>query len=88
MSRRCWTCNTDHDLDDVCATSMRGRTVTAAGGRLADDLHERDTPRLGPVFTASFPGEPACCEQGIDVGDRIRADGEGGWIHEECEGEW
>lgn len=87
MTRRCWTCNSDHDLDEPCATSMRGRTVTAAGGSLASDLFERNAPRRGPVFTASFPGEPACCEQGIDVGDRIRSDGEGGWIHEDCEDE-
>lgn len=85
MSRRCWTCNTDHDLDAVCAASARGRTVTAAGGRLTDDLTETDGPRLGPVVTASFPGEPDCCEQGIEPGDRIRADGHGGWIHEGCE---
>jgi hypothetical protein len=85
VNRRCWTCNSGHDLDEPCASSMRGRTVTAAGGRLADDLTERDTPRLGPVITARYPSEDACCGEGIHEGDRIRADGEGGWIHEDCE---
>ncbi|GIF14805.1 hypothetical protein [Actinoplanes teichomyceticus] len=83
MSRRCWTCNTEHDLDEACTTSMRGRTVTAAGGRLADDLTERP----GPVITARFPGSDACCGEGIEAGDRIRADGHGGWIHEGCDDE-
>ena len=82
--RQRWTCNTEHDLDEPCATSMRGRTVAAAGGRLADDLTERDTTRLGPVLTAGYATDDTCCGEGIEAGDRIRADGEGGWIHEEC----
>lgn len=88
MSRRCWTCNTDHDLDAVCATSMRSRTVTATGGRLADDLTESSSPRLGAVVMARWNTEDACCGEGIDEGDRIRSNGEGGWIHEECEADW
>lgn len=86
MTRRCWTCNSEHDLDEACATSMRGRTVTTAGGRLADDLTERDTPRPGPVFTAGYATDDACCGEGIEPGDSIRTYGEGGWIHEGCEG--
>lgn len=82
MSRRCWTCNSDHDLDEACAQSMRGRSVTASGSRLADDLFES---RRRPVITASFRGEDACCGEGIRPGDHIRSDGEGGWIHEDCE---
>lgn len=85
MSRRCWTCNSDHDLDEPCATSMRGRTVTAAGGRLGDDLHEREQAKAGPVFVARWNSEDACCGEGIEEGDSIRSDGEGGWIHEGCE---
>lgn len=84
MSRRCWTCNTDHDLDAVCATSMRSRTVTAAGGRLADENSES---RFGPVIVARWNSDDACCGEGIEEGDRIRSDGDGGWTHEGCEDE-
>lgn len=84
MTRRCWTCNSDHDLDEACARSMRGQSVTAAGGRLSEDLFES---RKRPVITAGYASEDACCGEGIQPGDRIRSDGEGGWIHEECEDE-
>ena len=84
MSRRCWTCNTDHDLDEACAKSMRGASVVAAGGRLADDFFDAPNPKP-PVITAAFDSEDACCGNGIEVGDRIRSDGEGGWVHEDCE---
>lgn len=81
MSRRCWTCNTDHDLDEPCAQSMRGRSVTAAGGRPADDLFEG---RRRTVITAAYATGDNCCGEGIEPGDRIvRSDG--GWIHEDCE---
>ena len=38
----------------------------------------------GPVFEASYPGECAECYDPIDEGDRIQADGSGGYVHEEC----
>jgi hypothetical protein len=82
MSRRCWTCNSDHELDEACAQSMRATSVVAAGGRIADDLFET---RERPVFLASYRTEDSCCGEGIRIGDRIRSDGDGGWIHEDCE---
>lgn len=78
--RRCWTCNNEHDLDDSCPRSEVARAVTAAGGSLFMSAGSR----LGPVFTATYDCEDACCGSGIEEGDQIRADGEGGWIHRDC----
>lgn len=90
MPRRCWTCNTDHDLDMACPASDTVRSMKAAGGRgneLADhtspDLFDdaEDGPAFGPVFCATFYSADACCGDGIVPGEDIRADGSGGWIH-------
>jgi len=89
MSRRCWTCNTEHNMDEACRQSPAARSRRAAGGK--DDFFD-DTPsgniKLGPVLTAQFESEDSCCGDGIMPGEDIRADGEGGWIHarEDCEG--
>lgn len=53
------------------------------------DLFDEPAPqsRLGPVFLASFDSECPACGWEIEAGDKIRADGRGGFIHadEECE---
>lgn len=38
----------------------------------------------GPWFPASYEGECDGCGGDIMPGDRIRADGQGGWLCEEC----
>jgi hypothetical protein len=39
----------------------------------------------GPWFTAGFDSDDdSCCGEGIYEGDVIRADGEGGWEHQDC----
>ena len=80
MSRRCWTCNSEHDPDEACPQSMRSRGRQAAGG---DDLFADATerPAFGPVFVAEHESDDACCGEGIVPGEDIRADGHGGWIH-------
>lgn len=45
---------------------------------------DRDPEGFGPWFNASYPGECAGCWGVIDPGDRIRADGEGGYVCEDC----
>ena len=42
---------------------------------------------LGPVFTATYESDAACCSEPIVPGEDIRADGRGGWIHadDQCE---
>lgn len=86
MSRQCWTCNTEHDLDRACPASLATRSSQAAGGP-ADLFDVEETPRFGPVFMAQFGSDDACCGEGIVPGEDIRSDGEGGWIHasEACE---
>lgn len=87
MSRRCWTCNTEHDLDEACRQSPAAITRRAAGG--SDDLFDdaQDAPSFGPVFTATYDCDDACCGDGIESGQSIRADGQGGWIYadDQCE---
>lgn len=94
--RTCWTCNTEHDLDEACSASHTVRSMRAAG-KPGNELADHTTPDLfdtpdngpgfGPVFTAGFDGEDACCGDGIIEGEEIRSDGQGGWIHAipECE---
>lgn len=38
----------------------------------------------GPFFRAQFPGRCSYCDTPFAVGDRIRADGEGGFLAECC----
>lgn len=45
-----------------------------------EDLFD-DADSFGPIFTATHESEDACCGDGIVAGERIRADGSGGWIH-------
>jgi hypothetical protein len=39
---------------------------------------------FGPWFDARFDSECDCCGDDITEGDRIRADGDGGYICDEC----
>lgn len=55
--------------------------AVGVGGPVAVPLE--DGP--GPWFEANYPGEcSACDERHIEPGDRIRADGYGGYEHEDC----
>lgn len=85
MSRQCWTCNTEHDLDTACKQSPSAVTRRAAGG--SDDLFDdaQDRPRFGPVFMSTYESDDTCCGEGIVAGEDIRADGRGGWIHADAE---
>lgn len=51
---------------------------------MTDDLFEDSAEPLSPAFTATYDCE---CSEGdwIEEGDRIRADGEGGWMHADGE---
>jgi hypothetical protein len=85
--RKCWTCNGEHDLDAPCQMSAMNRSRIAAGGKpdLFDDV--TDGPAFGPTFTATYQSDDECCGDGIEEGQSVRADGQGGWIHAsaECE---
>lgn len=39
---------------------------------------------LGPWFTASYPGDCDECGGEFEAGDMIRADGDGGYLCEDC----
>ena len=41
----------------------------------------------GPWFAATYDGECDGCGADTAAGDRIRSDGEGGWLCDDCGGE-
>jgi hypothetical protein len=88
MPRRCWTCNGEHEVDAPCGANPAVRAQRSQGqpgntiyDRTADLFDDAPDERLGKIITAVYDGEDACCGMGIEDGDRIRADGQGGWIH-------
>lgn len=83
-ARKCWTCGSEHDLDEACHRhwSRVNPARVPTDGELLFATPEES--RLGPVIVASYDGDDACCGNGIWNGERIRADGERGWVHEEC----
>ncbi len=65
------------------------RGDTPAGSAAVDPFDTPDdVPRLGTEFYAGYDSEcsAADCIFGADIeeGDLIQADGEGGWVHQEC----
>lgn len=81
-TRHCWTCNSEHDLDEACRRFPITLAMKAAGAK-DSDLFDNAEPasRFGPTFMAEFESEDSCCGEGIVPGEDIRADGHGGWIH-------
>jgi AAA domain-containing protein/UvrD-like helicase family protein len=63
-----------HDLDLASCADCRPRPVRSP----------RSSRRYGPWFEASYEGECAGCGDDILAGDRIRADGDGGWLCTDC----
>jgi hypothetical protein len=51
-----------------------------------EEIPERDTAAFGPWFPARFPGRCSDCDKRTGPEDRIRADGEGGYLCEDCGG--
>lgn len=83
-ARRCWTCGNEHDMDEPCKQSPLARAQRAAGGTLFGQGQSDDSEIARPTINAKYDGY---CSAGDDIseGEPIRADGEGGWIHIECE---
>lgn len=73
-------------MDMPCRESAVSRSRRAAG---ADDLFDDAAagPKFGPVFAATYQSDDECCGDGIEEGQSVRADSQGGWIHAsaECE---
>ena len=49
-----------------------------------DEQPDVDPSGFGPWFEAQYDGECAGCWGAIDSGDRIRADGSGGYLCDDC----
>lgn len=65
-------------LVDQCACPQHRGEPTVDG---------RDDQPLGPWFTAAYVGRCSRCDTSFDAGDRIRADGEGGYLGSCCGGD-
>ncbi len=44
-----------------------------------------DVITLGPIFVATYESDSSCCRNLIEEGDRVRADGSGGWCHADAQ---
>lgn len=64
---------------DSCA-HCTGRT----GEKQIQCFQLNEDIQLGPWIDARYHGECSSCSRRIRPGDRIRADGTGGWICEGC----
>jgi hypothetical protein len=70
-------------LKDQCGHCQdRERKTEASSTWRVKGKHHRD-PR-GPWFEAAFDGGCDGCGEQIEAGDRIRSDGEGGWLCSDC----
>lgn len=67
-----------HDLAPASCAVCNGAEKRAASRR------EPDPSGFGPWFTARRAGLCSCCDEAIEPGDMIRADGEGGYACWEC----
>jgi len=80
--RRCWTCNTEHDLDEACPNSGIARSRQEATGSMRSMVDDAGpVGGFGPVFAATYESECPSCDERILPGEDIRADGQGGYIH-------
>ena len=83
--RRCWTCNTEHDLDEACPQSPTARGRRAAGALddfTATGLFGADP---SPGMPAQFESECPECGEMIWAGETIkRGSDDNGFVHEEC----
>jgi hypothetical protein len=75
-------------IRDAVAGAARaaGREVTLDDDGNPTITMDDPAPGLGPWITAEFDGTDCAgqCGNGIDIGDKIRADGRGGWLCEYC----
>ncbi|HET8776604.1 MAG TPA: hypothetical protein VFN76_02980, partial [Candidatus Limnocylindria bacterium] len=70
MTRKCWTCNSEHELDEACAQSgtMRTAAATAHAG-FTSDLFDAVEPAQYPApkreaFPARYRSEcPDCVDE-------------------------
>lgn len=88
VSRKCWTCGHEHDLDEACPQAPMERATRSAGGSLlfGQGAGTGEKRYESPAFRARFDSECAACDGAIFVDDLIRADGYGGYVHyPECE---
>lgn len=70
------------DHDDRCAVTELPVDMCAHCRKAPDPEPERRN--LGSLFAAAYHGRCVDCDQPFGAGDRIRADGEGGYLGPCC----
>lgn len=84
MSRQCWTCNTEHDLDAPCKQSDQARVQRAASGSNSPLFgNAQAEPVDQSAFEAKYDGSCPACDEAIFAGEMIIGTSVG-YIHEEC----
>lgn len=79
-----WEPGKRREEQDRCElTDLLRDSCSHCTGR-GEEVPERDTSAFGPWFTAAYPGRCSVCDERIEPGDEIRADGEGGYRCAEC----
>lgn len=64
-----------HDLDPASCADCNGAVKRAAAARKAE---------RGPWLTARYDGTCPGCGEPFSAGEKIRSDGEGCWLCEDC----
>jgi hypothetical protein len=70
--------------DHLIERSTCGDCSPRPGGKRGVPVPGRGPAGYGPWFPASYDGECSGCGGDILPGDKIRADGQGGWLDEDC----
>lgn len=69
-----------HDLDPASCADCNGAVKRAAG----QERGVRPLAGRGPWFPAKWDGKCSDCGEAFDAGEKIRADGDDGWLCGEC----
>lgn len=67
---------------EECIHELDPRMCSVCSGR--DREPPADPANFGPWFSAAYPGRCSGCDKRTGTEDRIRADGEGGYLCEDC----
>jgi hypothetical protein len=73
----------DDTAGDICPLTDLLRSACSHCTGRGEELPP-DPARSGPWITARYPGRCSGCTEPVTPGDRIRGDGDGGWLCEDC----
>ena len=73
-------------MSEPCIHEMDPAYCSACNGaeKRAKAAHRREPARFGPWFPARYDGRCSGCGEPFEPGEKIRSDGDGGWLCEDC----